>query len=87
MSKAEKIISELEKSTCCTCGYQWPTGQNGSHQCSIELLSKIEDLEKVLKTTHYSLHCMEQSGAFNKNALDRKMAVGLIGKLAKALKL
>lgn len=39
----------MKKSTCYTCGYQWPTGQNGSHQCSTELLSKIEDMSKALQ--------------------------------------
>ena len=39
----------MKLSTCCTCGYQWPTGQNGSHQCSIELLSKIETMAKALE--------------------------------------
>ncbi len=32
-------------STCCTCGYSWHTGENGSHQCSVELQSTIKRLE------------------------------------------
>lgn len=47
-----KLVGEdesMKKSTCCTCGYQWLTGQDGSHQCSIELLSKIENMAKALQ--------------------------------------
>ena len=39
----------MKKSACSICGYQWLTGQNGSHQCSTELLSKIEDTAKALQ--------------------------------------
>jgi hypothetical protein len=34
-------------STCCTCGYSWPTGTDGSHSC-IRALKKQRDLQ--LKT-------------------------------------
>jgi len=30
---------------CCTCGYQWSRGQDGSHSCSTELLKQIEVLK------------------------------------------
>ncbi len=36
-----------ERSKCCTCGYEWFTGLDGSHQCSTELLKKIDRLEKI----------------------------------------
>lgn len=35
----------LKLSTCCTCGYSWLTGQDGSHSCSNYLLQKIKRLE------------------------------------------
>ena len=37
-----------QKVACCTCGYEWEKGQNGSHHCSNFLLIRIKDLEKAL---------------------------------------
>lgn len=37
-------------STCCTCGYQWQTGKNGSHNCSVVLQSTVKNMQKVVKT-------------------------------------
>lgn len=34
-------------STCCTCGYQWPTGQDGSHSCTQVMAATIARLEKM----------------------------------------
>lgn len=28
------IDTTVAKSTCCTCGFSWPTGRNGSHLCA-----------------------------------------------------
>lgn len=33
----------LKMSECCTCGYQWPTGQDGSHTCSVYMQKKIDE--------------------------------------------
>jgi hypothetical protein len=30
-------VSVDKLSTCCTCGYQWEAGKDGSHSCSSEL--------------------------------------------------
>ena len=40
-------MSNIEKVKCCTCGYEWFKGMDGSHSCSTELLKKIERLEKI----------------------------------------
>lgn len=40
-----KLESEMELnefSECCTCGYKWKTGQDGSHSCSQHLIKKLE---------------------------------------------
>lgn len=46
----------MRMSQCCTCGKEWPTGTNGSHDCSRELLrvltirnARITELELQLK--------------------------------------
>ena len=36
-------------STCCTCGYSWLTGKNGSHSCADYMLQKIKRLERDWK--------------------------------------
>ena len=33
------------KSKCCTCGFEWETGKNGSHSCTEALLKQIDDLQ------------------------------------------
>lgn len=35
--------------TCCTCGYKWRNGQDGTHTCSVTLLKRIDDLKKAMK--------------------------------------
>lgn len=42
-------------------------------------------LEKCLKSVQYSLHCMEQAGAFENNVLDQKMVKGILAKISKSL--
>lgn len=42
-------MSNNKLSTCCTCGYSWPTGKNGSHQCSAEMQLTIDKLRKELE--------------------------------------
>ena len=39
----------MEMSTCCTCGYEWPTGTDGSHSCSEHLLKYKKLYEDSLK--------------------------------------
>jgi len=53
---------------------------------------RIKDLEKelqkyrdVITAAQYSIHCMEQAGAFLNNALDQKMAKGLVDRLGGSL--
>ena len=29
------------KSKCCSCGYEWETGKDGSHQCSEKLKARM----------------------------------------------
>lgn len=35
----------MNESTCCTCGYTWPTGQHGGHSCTDQLLARVAELE------------------------------------------
>jgi hypothetical protein len=32
-------------STCCTCGYSWKTGRDGSHSCAVELEKSLKNLK------------------------------------------
>ena len=34
---------------CCTCGYEWKRGQNGSHSCVGYMETTIADLEQKLE--------------------------------------
>jgi hypothetical protein len=35
----------MSKSKCCTCGYEWLSGRDGSHSCTAELKKTIVGLE------------------------------------------
>lgn len=35
------MSTAIKLSRCCTCGFQWPTGTNGSHSCSGTLEMKL----------------------------------------------
>ena len=37
----------MSESTCCTCGYTWPTGQHGGHSCTQVLQSRIDAAEAL----------------------------------------
>jgi len=48
-------MSTIKMSECCSCGFQWPTGQHGGHSCSsylsaenIKLKKRAAELEGVL---------------------------------------
>ena len=36
------------KSQCCTCGYEWITGRDGSHSCSQEMAKTIAAQQKQI---------------------------------------
>jgi len=36
-----------DKSKCCTCGFEWKTGTNGSHSCSDTFQKKINEAVKI----------------------------------------
>jgi hypothetical protein len=51
-------MSNPKLSTCCSCGFQWPTGQHGEHSCSsylrtenVNLKTEIAKLEILSITT------------------------------------
>ena len=37
--------------TCCTCGYTWLHGQNGSHSCTANLVTQLQALSKITVAT------------------------------------
>jgi hypothetical protein len=39
---------DQELCTCCTCGYEWRIGQDGSHICSKYLTAKLDAMAKEL---------------------------------------
>lgn len=51
-------MSDIKKSVCGSCGFQWPTGQYGGHSCSsylrtenASLKARIVELEGIIKET------------------------------------
>lgn len=34
-------MSETKKSKCCSCGYEWITGQDGTHSCILSLQRQL----------------------------------------------
>ena len=36
------------KSTCCTCGYEWKTGTDGSHWCREYLAKTVTELKATM---------------------------------------
>lgn len=38
-------MSDIKMSTCCSCGFQWPTGQHGEHSCSSYLRAENVNLK------------------------------------------
>lgn len=35
-------MAEIEMVACCTCGHEWPRGQDGSHSCAQHMQRTIE---------------------------------------------
>ena len=53
------MATDEKVSTCCDCGYQWPTGQDGSHSCAEQfrkLLNKQHEQYQHLSTQYATLH-------------------------------
>lgn len=42
-------------SSCCTCGYTWRTGSDGSHICSVYMAATIDMLTTALAETDAAL--------------------------------
>ena len=42
-------MNNPETHTCPTCGYVWLHGKNGSHNCDVLLIDRIEKLESALR--------------------------------------
>jgi hypothetical protein len=41
-------LGSAQVSTCCTCGYSWPTGKSGSHSCAGILEPRVHRLTWLL---------------------------------------
>ena len=50
------MSKEREMSECCTCGYQWPTGQSGTHSCIRMLKDKIERMQETITEMDQVIH-------------------------------
>jgi len=48
-------MTDRPTSTCCTCGYSWPTGQDGSHSCSQLLKERLDALQVRYDSCHAEL--------------------------------
>lgn len=42
-------MSDENKCSCCTCGYEWQRGKNGSHSCSQVLLNRVNRMKWLLR--------------------------------------
>lgn len=42
MNQDKQADSKLELVSCCTCGYEWPDGTNGTHSC-VQIMSRTID--------------------------------------------
>ena len=54
-------MSDIEMSECCTCGFKWMTGQDGSHSCADNLSLTIDDLVKQNKDLSTRIERLEFS--------------------------
>lgn len=51
-------------STCCSCGYSWLTGTNGSHSCSSILQQKLKCLEPLFFELKRQASKLDISGSY-----------------------
>ena len=52
-----------QKSKCCTCGFEWTSGTDGSHSCSAILRKKLVNYKKALSDL---THAVRQETSANK---------------------
>ena len=53
-------MSDIKMSTCCSCGFQWPTGQHGEHSCSSYLRAENVNLKtEIAKLEIHSAALLE----------------------------
>jgi len=53
------MLENTDTSTCCTCGYEWKTGRNGSHSCTDTLLKRFASstaLSDVIDERHRQIN-------------------------------
>lgn len=50
-------MAEIKMVSCCTCGYEWQQGRDGSHQCSEHMAKTIERLRDALAKARDGLSC------------------------------
>lgn len=39
-------MSDIEMISCCTCGYEWPMGTNGTHSC-VQIMSRVIERQEA----------------------------------------
>jgi hypothetical protein len=61
-------MSDQELCTCCTCGYEWRTGQDGSHSCSKYLKAKLDAQSEELAALRAFAKAVIEGGYQNNNA-------------------
>ena len=45
-------VRDPKISSCCTCGYSWPTGTHGEHSCSEVLFKRLTTAMSMLNSIH-----------------------------------
>lgn len=59
-AKVNSTICEPERiapmSECHTCGYRWPTGQHGGHDCATQLRHRLDSAEETIGMLRQALH-------------------------------
>lgn len=85
--------SKLEMVACCTCGYEWPEGTNGTHSC-VQIMSRtIERLKKELAAMTEAEHAISNAyvelrvilGAMNPPSTEFSVLTKYVSDIAKKI--
>lgn len=62
-------MAEIKMVACCTCGHEWPRGQDGSHSCTQHMQQTIEQQAAEIERLHAAQSMTPASAAHGEIAL------------------
>lgn len=62
-------MAEIKMASCCTCGYEWRQGQDGSHSCTQHMQRTIEQLAAEIERLKAAQSMSPASAAHGEIAL------------------